>query len=110
MLYEVVPKPITMHSGKNAGTNTVEPATSSLTQREIEIMKLMCEEYSNKQIAAKLGISPYTVEDHKKSIRKKTGSFTVAGVAVFAVRNHIYLQVIIFILASLPDGNFFEQV
>jgi len=42
-----------------------------LTQREFEIMEYVAKEYSNKEIGAKLFISPRTVETHKRNIMQK---------------------------------------
>ena len=64
-----------------------------LSVRETEVVILMCKELSTKQIAAVLKISPHTVDSHKKSLRIKTGAFTEIGVAIFAVKNNIFLFV-----------------
>lgn len=81
-----------------------------LTRRETDIIILICKEYSNKQIAAELRLSPYTVEDHKKSIRRKTKSLTVVGVALYAAKNQIITQIIFFIFSAFSDGNPFEML
>jgi DNA-binding CsgD family transcriptional regulator len=76
-----------------------------LTPREREIIILICEEYSNKQIAGILNISPWTVETHKKSIREKTASLTVVGVVKYALLNNIYVKIVLYILSlCLGDG------
>ena len=51
-----------------------------LTPREIEIIKLMAAEYSNKDIATHLRISVGTVESHRKNIFYKLGTKNMAGV------------------------------
>ena len=66
-----------------------------LSARETEVLILMCQENSSKQIAHLLNISPETVNTHKKALRKKTGSFTEVGVVIFAVKNHLFLFAII---------------
>lgn len=43
-----------------------------LSKRELEILKLVAEGFSSKQIAATLFISPRTVETHRKNIINKT--------------------------------------
>ena len=48
-------------------------AYDSLTCREVEIMKLLVKDYNNPQVAEKLFISRYTVEQHRKNINKKLG-------------------------------------
>ncbi|MGH2566063.1 MAG: response regulator transcription factor [Ginsengibacter sp.] len=95
-----------MHSEKDDKHKKDEIKKPLLTKRETAIVILICKEYSNKQIAAELSISPYTVESHKKTIRNKTGSYTVVGVVLYATRNNIFLQALLFILSSLQGGDF----
>ena len=61
----------------------------SLTQRENEILKLLCQDKSNKEIGECLSIEPRTVAFHRKNIHVKTGSKKTAGLVLFAVRNGI---------------------
>lgn len=67
------------------------PATSGslLTQREIEIVRLMAQEYANKQIADKLFISERTVESHRKNIFKKLNTHSAVGVIRYAMTHHL---------------------
>lgn len=60
-----------------------------LTQREIEIVRLMAEEYSNKQIADKLFISERTVESHRKNIFKKLDTHSAVGVIRYAISHKL---------------------
>lgn len=55
-----------------------------LTIREIEIIKLIEKELSNKEIAEKLFISERTVETHRKNIFRKTKKNTVIGLIKYA--------------------------
>lgn len=50
-----------------------------LTDREIEIVKLLGKEYTNEKIAHELHISYRTVETHRKNIMQKTKSHNLAG-------------------------------
>ena len=50
-----------------------------LTDREIEIVKLLGKEYTNEKIATELHISYRTVETHRKNIMQKTKSHNLAG-------------------------------
>ncbi len=50
-----------------------------LTEREIEIVKLLGKEYTNEKIATELHISYRTVETHRKNIMQKTKSHNLAG-------------------------------
>ena len=60
-----------------------------LTEREIEIVKLIAGEFSNKQIADKLFISERTVESHRKNIFRKTETNSIVGLIKFAYANNI---------------------
>ncbi|MFC4382848.1 MULTISPECIES: response regulator transcription factor [Chryseobacterium] len=60
-----------------------------LTRREIEILKLICDGYSSKDISEKLFISINTVETHRKKILLKLNVKNTAGVVKYAIENHI---------------------
>lgn len=60
------------------------------TPREIEVMKYICEQTTNKEIATNLGLSIRTVESHRERILEKTGAKNMVGVAVYAIRHKIY--------------------
>lgn len=60
-----------------------------LTNREREILQLICMQHSTAEIAEKLFISPRTVEGHRNSLLLKTESRNVAGLVVFALQNKI---------------------
>ena len=55
-----------------------------LTNREVEIIRLIESEYSNKKIADMLFISERTVETHRKNIFRKTGTQSVVGLLKYA--------------------------
>jgi DNA-binding NarL/FixJ family response regulator len=59
-------------------------ATVILTDREIEIVKLLGKEYTNDKIATELHISYRTVETHRKNIMQKTKSHNLAGLLKYA--------------------------
>ncbi len=61
-----------------------------LTSKEIEIIKLICQGSSNKEIAARLNLSIRTIEGHREKINEKTGIRNIAGLVIYAVRNGIY--------------------
>jgi DNA-binding NarL/FixJ family response regulator len=61
-----------------------------LTEREKEILLLICKEYSNTEIAAQLFLSPRTVEGHRNNLLLKTGRRNTAGLVLFAVKYHIH--------------------
>ena len=51
-----------------------------LTDREIEVLKGVCEELSSEEIADKLHLSPRTVEGYRRKLLEKTGSAEFSGV------------------------------
>jgi len=60
-----------------------------LSKREIEILKLICEEHTNKEIAQKLFLSVRTIEGHRNRMLLKTQSKNTAGLVMYAVINNI---------------------
>ena len=67
---------------------TVE-ATSEFTQQEKKIIDLCREGLLSKEIAARLGISPRTVETHKNNIFRKLGINNTAEMVQYAIKNRI---------------------
>ena len=60
---------------------------AQLTDREVEVLRLVARGQSNKQIAAKLGISPKTVQHHVAHVYAKIGVGSRAGAAIFATEH-----------------------
>jgi DNA-binding NarL/FixJ family response regulator len=60
-----------------------------ITEREIEIVRLVAEGLSNKEIAEKLFLSTHTVTTHRKNIMNKLQVNNTAGLVLYAVRNDL---------------------
>lgn len=60
-----------------------------LSRRELEVLKLICMEYSNAEIADKLFLSVSTVETHRKNLIAKLGVNNTVGLVKFALRNKL---------------------
>lgn len=60
-----------------------------LTDREKEILQLLAEGKSNKEVAALLNLSPYTVETHRTHIMQKLNLHNTAEIVLYAVRKGI---------------------
>jgi DNA-binding NarL/FixJ family response regulator len=60
------------------------------SEREIEIMRLICQQYSNKEIAECLHLSVRTIESYREQIFEKTMSKNMVGVAIYAIKHNIY--------------------
>lgn len=65
-------------------------AKPGYTEKEKAIIRLICEEFSNKEIAARLGISMRTVEGHRERIQEKMKVRNTAGIVVNAIREGIF--------------------
>lgn len=61
----------------------------NISDREMEIIKLIAEGLSNKEVADKLFLSTHTVTTHRKNIMNKLGVNNTAGLVLFAVRENI---------------------
>ncbi len=58
-----------------------------LTDREEEILKLIAEGFSNKEIGTKLFISHRTVDTHRTNLMKKLNANNIAGLISYAIKN-----------------------
>jgi DNA-binding NarL/FixJ family response regulator len=63
-----------------------------LTDKEVTILKLMCEEKSTKEIADIVDLSPRTVEAIRDKLKTKTGVKSMAGLVMYAVKAGIVEQ------------------
>lgn len=66
-----------------------DDSLESLTTREREIVQLIAESYSNKEIAAKLGMSVRTADTHRTNIMKKLDLHDVAALTRWAIANKL---------------------
>jgi DNA-binding CsgD family transcriptional regulator len=62
---------------------------AGLSEREVEVLRLICRGGTKKQAAVLLGISPSTVDHHVRHIYDKVGVATRAGATLFAVENDL---------------------
>ena len=62
----------------------------ALTERELEILHLICKEKTNPEIAEELFVSVRTVETHKRNLLEKTGCKNVAGLVLYAVERNLF--------------------
>jgi DNA-binding NarL/FixJ family response regulator len=65
------------------------PWPAGLSQREVEVLRLVCHGYSNRDVAGRLSISELTVHGHVRSIYAKTGISTRAGAALYAMEHDL---------------------
>ena len=62
---------------------------SYLTKRELEVVQLVAEGHTNRQMAHLLNISPKTVETHRASINRKLNLSAPADLVRYAIRNKL---------------------
>ena len=70
-------------------TRGVEDSYELLTSREREILQLLAEGKSNKDIAALLNLSLYTVETHRRNLQDKLNLHSFAELILYAVRKRV---------------------
>ncbi len=93
--YDYYAKPITNIILKNYLRETApehllqDQKDKSLSNREIEVLKLFGQSLTNKEIADKLFISVRTVESHKTNVMKKLNLRTTVDLVKFAIKNDI---------------------
>ena len=68
---------------------TQSPLLSSLTEREVEVIKLVSQGLTNKEIADRLFISPRTADSHRTNIMRKLNLHNVAEMVRFAFKNKL---------------------
>lgn len=73
------------------GGRSAQPESSlpSLTPREREVVQLLAEGKSSKEVASVLGTSPATVETQRAKIMQKLDLHSVTDLVRYAIRNHI---------------------
>jgi DNA-binding NarL/FixJ family response regulator len=72
-------------------TQKIKPSFNEvrLSEREIEVIKLICKEYTNKEIGEKLFISVRTVDGHREKILQKTKAKNTVGIVMYAIKNNL---------------------
>jgi DNA-binding NarL/FixJ family response regulator len=68
-------------------TARVETTPANLTERELQVLRLIARSHSNKQVADQLSITAKTVGTHVEHIYAKAGVSTRAGAALFAMEH-----------------------
>ena len=76
-----------MHDRNPAGL--IEVGRNRLTPRELEIVQLLAEGKTSKEVSALLGISVKTTETHRSNIMRKLNFHSVSQLVMYAVRNNL---------------------
>lgn len=70
-------------------TDVYGGSEADLSEKELRVLRLMCEEKTTKEIADIVEISPRTVEAIRDKLKTKTGAKSMAGLVMYAVKNGI---------------------
>ena len=71
------------------GKNSEKANAINLSSRELEVLKLICEGYTNEQIASDLNLSYDTIKWHRSNIFTKTEVANAAALVMYAIRNKL---------------------
>ena len=78
---------------RNKRTHEPEHVEVPLSEKEVTILKLMCDEKSTKEIADMVDLSPRTVEAIRDKLKSKTGTKSMAGLVLYAIKAGIVEKV-----------------
>jgi DNA-binding NarL/FixJ family response regulator len=79
----------------------------TFTKKELQVLELICQEFSDKEIATRTGTSRRTVETHKRNIRAKTKSYNNVGCINYArSQGIIFLQLLWVLLNPFADSMY----
>lgn len=86
LLHEVL-KSLQQENKTQDIVNYSEPV--KLKQRETELLQLICQGFTNKELAERMFVSIKTIESNKAQLMQKTGSRNNAGLIIWAIKNKI---------------------
>jgi DNA-binding NarL/FixJ family response regulator len=75
--------------GNSVFENEENNGSVELNERESDILKLICAEYANTEIADKMCLSVRTVEGYRTKLFEKIGARNIAGLVIYAIKNKI---------------------
>lgn len=87
---DFTPELITTCCEENKKITLAEAHAKSLSLREVDVLKLICDGLSSSQIADVLCISNRTVENHRRNLFEKTRAKNMADLTVYAIRSGYY--------------------
>ena len=82
---------IVTSGNRPAALPRIQPDSTPLTPRELEVLGMLAEGLANKNIAARLGLSEHTVKTHVASILGKLGAYSRAEAVAIGVRQGLIL-------------------
>lgn len=83
-------KMLSTYMNSNSKKKSLFDMEDELSEREKDVVKLICQEFTNHEIAEKLFISQRTVESHRQRAIEKIGAKNTVGIVIYAIVNNIY--------------------
>lgn len=80
---------LAMLSGISNPTDTRNSSDHGLTERELDVLRLICKEMTSKEIGETLFLSPKTIEGYRKVLMEKIDARNMAGLVLFAVKHEL---------------------
>lgn len=71
--------------------NSFLPNEPEFTEREKEVLELICSEFTTPEIAEKLNLSARTVDGYRQRLLEKSGARNTAGLVIYALKNKLIL-------------------
>jgi len=65
------------------------PKKIALNKQELSVIKMLCQQFTTKEIASEVGLAKRTVEDYRHNIQQKMGVKNMVGVALYAMFHEI---------------------
>jgi len=79
-----------------SGGMTIEETNATpqiaFTKKELEVLGLVCQQKTSKEISQILGISPRTVEGYRERMREKAGAKNQIGLILYAIRHGLFVM------------------
>lgn len=72
------------------GKKKMPASFTKLSDREMEVIRLICQQLTNREIADKLCLSPRTIDTYRENIFEKIGCKNAVGVAMYAVKYKLF--------------------
>lgn len=64
----------------------------AFTKKELEVLSLVCQQKTSKEISQILGLSPRTVEGYRERMREKAGAKNQIGLILYAIRHGLFIM------------------
>jgi DNA-binding NarL/FixJ family response regulator len=78
------------HFNQLKANNYKDEKEATFTPREIEIINLICQQLTTKEIATQLNVSERTVDSHRNLILQKIDAKNMVGIVLYAIKHELF--------------------